>query len=755
MKQFSSCLSSRSNYKGLNLFFTFLAFFLFSSLFVFPLQNGHCNQVTLTWDPNTEPDLAGYEIYYGTSPGNYQRNIDIGNVTNYTLYGLNVGVTYYIAATAYNTQGLQSGYSNEVVYTIPSCTYTISPSSATFSSLGGSGSVLVTTQAGCNWGTSASIPWITVTSGSGMASGTISYTVSPNIGAIRTAGFTIAGNIFTVTEAGLSAYVITASAGAGGSISPSGQISILAGAGQTFTITPNTGYQIADVMVDGVSQGSITSYTFSSVSVNHTITAFFRSNSSTTYTLSVSNNGTGKGSVSVNPSGTSFGAGTQVTLTATPDANSIFSGWSGGCSGTTLSCQVTMNSNLSVVATYSVDAKTPVVTTGSASSVTLSSVTLNGTVNPNGLPTTYIFEWGTTSSYGNLTAIQSAGSGTTNVAATANLTDLAANTLHHYRLVATNSAGTTEGADTIFVAQHTDKVDFDNDGKTDLLWRNDQNGQIAVWYMNGITPTRSTVIAPGYDTNWELIGTGDFKGDGSTDILWRHQVTGQLSLRLIHGETSTAQGSPGTVDRDWEIKGIGDFNGDGKADILWRHRVTGQLYVWLMNGETPIAQGSPETVDQGWEIKGVGDFNGDGKADILWRHRVTGQLYVWLMNGTTIASMGSPGTISDPSWKIKGVSDFNGDGKADILWRNEVSGQLYVWLMDGTAIASQGSPGTVDRSWEIKGLGDFNGDGKVDIVWRHNLSGMLYVWIMNGTIVSSTGSPGTVSDSHWTIVTPL
>ena len=45
-------------------------------------------------------------------------------------------------------------------------------------------------------------PWITVTSGSGMGSGTMSYTVSPNTGSIRTAGLTIAGNVFTVTEAG-------------------------------------------------------------------------------------------------------------------------------------------------------------------------------------------------------------------------------------------------------------------------------------------------------------------------------------------------------------------------------------------------------------------------------------------------------------------------------------------------------------------------------------------------------------------------
>ena len=90
MKQFFSCLSSRSNYKGFNLFFAFLAFFLFASIFVFPLQKGHCNQVTLTWDPNTESDLAGYEIYYGTSSGNYQWNIDMGNATTYTLNSLEI-----------------------------------------------------------------------------------------------------------------------------------------------------------------------------------------------------------------------------------------------------------------------------------------------------------------------------------------------------------------------------------------------------------------------------------------------------------------------------------------------------------------------------------------------------------------------------------------------------------------------------------------------------------------------------------------
>ena len=109
-----------------------------------------------------------------------------------------------------------------------------------------------------------------------------------------------------------------------------------------------------------------------------------------------------------------------------------------------------MNSNLSVTATFSAVIKTPVVTTGSASSVTLNSATLNGTVNPNGLLTTYVFQWGRTTSYGSATTATSAGSGTGQVAASARITGLRYYTVYHYRLVATNSAGTTYGADQSF-----------------------------------------------------------------------------------------------------------------------------------------------------------------------------------------------------------------------------------------------------------------------------------------------------------------
>ena len=70
-------------------------------------------------------------------------------------------------------------------------------------------------------------------------------------------------------------HTITASAGTGGSISPSGSVPVQDGGSQTFTITPNSGYAISNVLVDRQSVGAVRSYTFSNVRSNHTISASF------------------------------------------------------------------------------------------------------------------------------------------------------------------------------------------------------------------------------------------------------------------------------------------------------------------------------------------------------------------------------------------------------------------------------------------------------------------------------------------------
>ena len=77
--------------------------------------------VTLQWDPNSESDLAGYKIYFGTASGVYGTPITIGTQTSVTVTGLAPG-TYFFAVTAFTTAGLESGFSNEVSKTIPATT---------------------------------------------------------------------------------------------------------------------------------------------------------------------------------------------------------------------------------------------------------------------------------------------------------------------------------------------------------------------------------------------------------------------------------------------------------------------------------------------------------------------------------------------------------------------------------------------------------------------------------------------------------
>ncbi|MBL9146725.1 MAG: choice-of-anchor D domain-containing protein [Verrucomicrobiaceae bacterium] len=92
----------------------------------------------------------------------------------------------------------------------------------------------------------------------------------------------------------------------------------------------------------------------------------------------------------------------------------------------------------------------PSATTLAATNVLLFSATLNGSANPNGLTTTAWFEYGTTTSYGASATAQNLGSGSSDVAVTANLTSLADNTLYHCRLVVQNADGTVYGNDITF-----------------------------------------------------------------------------------------------------------------------------------------------------------------------------------------------------------------------------------------------------------------------------------------------------------------
>ena len=75
--------------------------------------------ITLAWDPNTESDIGGYRVHYGTKSRNYSQVIDAGNRSKCTVKGLSPGRIYYFALTAYDLYDNESGYSAELIFEIP------------------------------------------------------------------------------------------------------------------------------------------------------------------------------------------------------------------------------------------------------------------------------------------------------------------------------------------------------------------------------------------------------------------------------------------------------------------------------------------------------------------------------------------------------------------------------------------------------------------------------------------------------------
>ncbi|MFC1714747.1 FlgD immunoglobulin-like domain containing protein, partial [Candidatus Poribacteria bacterium] len=108
-------------------------------------------------------------------------------------------------------------------------------------------------------------------------------------------------------------YTITASAGFGGSILPSGAVQVNHGSNQTFTITPDDCYHVADVLVDGKSVGAVTVYTFENVRTDHTISTIFAID---TYIIAA----TAEENGSISPlDSVTVNCGTDQTFTITPD----------------------------------------------------------------------------------------------------------------------------------------------------------------------------------------------------------------------------------------------------------------------------------------------------------------------------------------------------------------------------------------------------------------------------------------------------
>ena len=195
--------------------------------------------------------------------------------------------------------------------------------------------------------------------------------------------------------------------------------------------------------------------------------------------------------------------------------------------------------------------------------------------------------------------------------------------------------------------------DLNGDGRADLVWRHANDSVTVAWYMgqdaSGVTSfTRSTFQM---DAAWQLIGASDFDGDGKADLLWRQPNTANTALWLMDGTLIKSKPAL-SLDATAYLVGIGDFDGDGKSEILMRNPLTGLLGIVYGAAGAQIRVDTLSGPDpQTWRTGTVGDFNGDGCSDIVWRNASSGQISVWLMRGSAMLSA-TPVSGIDSTWAL-------------------------------------------------------------------------------------------------------
>ena len=154
--------------------------------------------------------------------------------------------------------------------------------------------------------------------------------------------------------------------------------------------------------------------------------------------------------------------------------------------------------------------------------------------------------------------------------------------------------------------------DFDGDSRPDLIWQNEVTGQVSVWLMDGTTRRDGQLLSPPVvaDTDWRIVGVADFNQDGHSDLLWQHQNNGLIAVWYMNG-LNMVDGvlvSNEVSDPNLKIRAVGDVDGDAQPDLVWQNQATGLLATWVMAGHVRqfSALLSPDRVaDTGWRIVGM------------------------------------------------------------------------------------------------------------------------------------------------------
>ncbi len=347
---------------------------------------------------------------------------------------------------------------------------------------------------------------------------------------------------------------------------------------------------------------------------------------------------------------------------------------------------------LSAVAVAASAASAPTAITGPVTALGTTTATVTGTVNPGGLTTSRHFEYGTTTSYGSTTASVGIGSGTANVAVSAALTGLAPGTTYHYRVVATNSTGTSRGADGIFATPAapgvvTGAATSVTPTSATLSGTVDPNSRPTTWFFEYGTST-----SYGSKTPEKSAGSGTSAGSVSAALsglargkLYHFRLVATSDAGVSRGadRTFSTIGAPAVVTR------AATSVTPTSARLNGTVTPNGQATSWLFEYGTTSSHGSKTSA------KGAGSGTGPVKVSISLTRLKPGTTYHYRLVATNASgtSFGSDRTFTavGPPVVLTGAVQGLGPNWATAVGSVNPLGRATTWYVEYGTSTSYGS----------------------------------------------------------------